>query len=161
MRVAAMHRNVLLRAWGSMPIIIALLIAVPLRQPVLFPSRRRAYGPGLSCAHAPCANQPALPHAEPGTPGKRSPPGSFRNPEESSFIGLVLVLDSIADKRQAKSISMAGAALGDLQIEGYAFAVDEHRSRVQELLPGAIVLLVAAQRGKGKEKFHGFGYRGR
>src|ERR1019366_2104133 len=45
---------------GGMPNIIALLIAVPLRQPVLFPCRRRAYGPGLSCAHAPCANRPTL-----------------------------------------------------------------------------------------------------
>src|ERR1035441_2299044 len=50
-RFAAMRRNSSCSEdkMGSMPTIIALLIAVPLRQPVLFPSRRRVYDPGLSC----------------------------------------------------------------------------------------------------------------
>src|ERR1019366_7870726 len=98
-----------------------------------------------------------------GTPGKHCPPGSwrFRNLEDSSLFGLVLVFDSIAEEHQGKSISTAGAPLGDLQIEGHTFAIDEDGSRVQKLLAGAIVLLVAAQRGKRKEEFHGLGYSGR
>jgi len=34
---------------------------------------------------------------------------------------------------------VAGAALGDLQIEGHTFAIDQYGSIVQKLLAGAIV----------------------
>jgi len=43
------------------------------------------------------------------------------------------------------------ATFGHLQIETDALAIDQHRSGVDQLLPRAIVTLVAAQCGKGKK----------
>src|SRR5271165_5814289 len=57
-------------------------------------------------------------------------------------------------------VSVAGACLGDLEIEGYALTIDQYGSGVQELLASAIVLLVAAQRCERKVEFHGFGCGG-
>src|SRR5579864_3942581 len=48
-------------------------------------------------------------------------------------------------------------AFGNLQIEADSLAVDQNRARVNQLLAGAVVALVAAEGGKWKEKFHGLG----
>src|SRR5260370_23813567 len=72
-----------------------------------------------------------------------------------------LLLSINARSGHYRSISVARSALGDLQIKGHTFAIDEYGSRVQELLAGAIVFRVTAQRRKRKEEFHGFGYGGR
>src|SRR6516162_30191 len=54
----------------------------------------------------------------------------------------------VADRIQADLLILA---LRDLQIKGGALAVDENRSRVQQLLAGAIVAGEAAHHAKGEE----------
>src|SRR5713101_1424173 len=50
-----------------------------------------------------------------------------------------------------------GSGFCYLQIKADAFAVNQHAAGVNELLASTIVTPVAAQRGKRKEEFHGFG----
>src|SRR5271165_2508067 len=45
-------------------------------------------------------------------------------------------------------------AFGDLQVEGGAFAINHNRSRVQQLLTGAIVRGEAAHHAEWKEEFN-------
>jgi hypothetical protein len=58
-------------------------------------------------------------------------------------------------------VSADRAAFGDLQVQRYAFSVDQHRPSVDKLLPGTVVFLVAEQRREGKEELHGLGFAGR
>jgi hypothetical protein len=51
-------------------------------------------------------------------------------------------------------VSADRAAFGDLQVQRYAFSVDQHRPSVDKLLPGTVVFLVAEQRREGKEELH-------
>src|SRR5579863_2782772 len=55
------------------------------------------------------------------------------------------------------AVSPARAALGNLQVKTDALSVDQHRSPINQLLPGTVVTLVAAQRGEGEKEFHGLG----
>src|SRR5271166_6353727 len=45
-------------------------------------------------------------------------------------------------------------AFGNLQVEGGAFAVDDHRSRVDQLLAGAVVAGETAHGAEGKEELN-------
>jgi hypothetical protein len=51
--------------------------------------------------------------------------------------------------------SPTGAALCDLQVEAHALAIDQDCSDVNQLLPRAVIALVAAQRGEGEEELDG------
>jgi hypothetical protein len=51
--------------------------------------------------------------------------------------------------------SPTGAALGDLQVEAHALTIDRDCSDVNQLLPRAVIALVAAQRGEGEEELNG------
>ena len=53
--------------------------------------------------------------------------------------------------------SVARASPSDLKVERNPFAVDQHRPGIEELLTGAIVFVIAAQRRKGKEELHRLG----
>ena len=52
-------------------------------------------------------------------------------------------------------------ALSGLQVKTDALAVDQNRSRIDQLLTGTVVTLVAAKRGEGEKEFHGLGARSR
>src|SRR5262245_6691808 len=49
------------------------------------------------------------------------------------------------------------AGFGSLQVEADSLAVDQHGSGVDQLLAGAVVALVTAQRGEGEEELDRLG----
>jgi hypothetical protein len=56
------------------------------------------------------------------------------------------------DRAKDSFETLAARTFGDLKIEAHPLAVDQHRSRIDQLLPGAVVGVVTAQRFQGKEK---------
>jgi hypothetical protein len=75
----------------------------------------------------------------------------------AAFMGLRLLMDSARYSLEGSVLSVARATFSDLQVQRYALSVDQHGSCVEELLPGAVVFLIAAQCCERKEKFHGLG----
>ena len=63
-----------------------------------------------------------------------------------------------AGRRWYSCWSGAAGGFGELQVDTYAFSVDEDDAGVEELLPGAVVCLVAVKSGKGKEELDGEGF---
>jgi len=65
------------------------------------------------------------------------------------------------DDLPAGSSAGGRAALGNLQVQSYALAVDEDGSCIYQLLAGAIVLFVTPQGSKWEEKFNRLSSAGR
>src|SRR5450631_1487448 len=65
------------------------------------------------------------------------------------------------EQPSGRAASAPRPALSGLQVKTDAFAVDQNRSRIDQLLTGTVVTLVAAKRGEGEKEFHGLGARSR
>ena len=50
-------------------------------------------------------------------------------------------------------------SFGDLEVQGRAFAVDDYRSGIEQLLASAVVTGEAPHHAEGEEELHGFGLR--
>src|SRR5215471_6699820 len=102
--------------------------------------------------------------------GSQSPAGGTRGSEgpwqEWPFQGpqklriwvnrLQAAVDVLTHAKLTSDPLPVAAAFGYLQIETHPFPIDQNRAGIDQLLPRAVVALVAAQGGKRKEELHRF-----
>src|SRR5271169_6602885 len=79
-------------------------------------------------------------------------------PERDCVIKITVMRD-LEYAQTPDPASAVPAALGDLQVKADPLAVDQDRSRINQLLSGAVVALVAAQCGEREKELHRFRVR--